>query len=62
MLSLHHVGNSSMGRQDNGTQQNENNGLKWPLTLEKLCDAYHAGKLQFFGEHQALAETKTFTD
>jgi hypothetical protein len=32
------------------------------LFLEKLSDVYHAGKLQFFGEHQALAEAKTFTD
>jgi len=32
------------------------------LFLEKLCDAYHAGKLQFFGEHRALAEATTFTD
>jgi hypothetical protein len=30
--------------------------------LEKLCDAHQAGKLQFFGEHTALAETKAFTD
>jgi hypothetical protein len=32
------------------------------LFLEKLSDAHRAGKLQFFGEHQALAETKSFTD
>jgi rubrerythrin len=32
------------------------------LFLEKLCDAHRAGKLQFFGEHQALAETKAFSD
>ena len=32
------------------------------LFLEKLSDAYHAGKLQFFGEHEALAETKIFND
>jgi len=32
------------------------------LFLEKLRDAHHAGKLQFFGEHQALAEETTFTD
>ena len=30
--------------------------------LEKLCDAHRAGKLQFFGEHQALAEVKAFAD
>jgi len=30
--------------------------------LEKLGDAHHAGQLQFFGQHVALAETKTFTD
>ena len=30
------------------------------LFLEQLCDAHHTGKLQFFGQHQALAETKTF--
>ncbi|VAW79664.1 Transposase [hydrothermal vent metagenome] len=32
------------------------------LFLEKLGDAQHAGTLQFFGEYQSLAETKTFTD
>jgi hypothetical protein len=32
------------------------------LFLEKLSDAYHAGKLQFFGQHQALAEAQAFTD
>jgi hypothetical protein len=32
------------------------------LFLEKLSDAHRAGKLQFFGEYQALAETKSFTD
>ena len=32
------------------------------LFLEQLSDAHRAGKLQFFGEHQALAETKSFTD
>jgi hypothetical protein len=32
------------------------------LFLEKLCDAHRAGKLQFFAEHHALAEAKTFTD
>ena len=32
------------------------------LFLEKLSDAYHAGKLQFFGQHQALAEAHAFTD
>ena len=32
------------------------------LFLEELCDAHRAGKLQFFGEHQVLAEAKTFTD
>jgi len=30
--------------------------------LEKLSDAYHAGQLQFFGDHQALAEARIFTD
>jgi len=30
--------------------------------LERLCDAHRAGKLQFFGEHQALAEAKAFAD
>ena len=32
------------------------------LFLEQLCAADHAGNLQFFGEHQPLAETKTFND
>jgi len=32
------------------------------LFLEKLSDAHRTGKLQYFGEHQALAETKTFAD
>ena len=32
------------------------------LFLEQLCDADQAGNLQFFGEHQALAETRTFND
>ncbi|MGB5718667.1 MAG: IS91 family transposase [Gammaproteobacteria bacterium] len=32
------------------------------LFLEQLSDAHRAGKLQFFGEHQALAETKSFSD
>jgi hypothetical protein len=32
------------------------------LFLEQLSDAHRAGKLQFFGEHQTLAETKSFTD
>jgi len=32
------------------------------LFLEKLGDAHRAGKLQFFGEHQGLAETTTFAD
>ena len=32
------------------------------LFLEKLSDAHRAGKLQFFGEHQGLADTTTFTD
>jgi hypothetical protein len=32
------------------------------LFLEKLSDAHRAGKLQFFGEYQALAETKSFSD
>ena len=31
------------------------------LFLEKLSDAHRAGKLQFFGEHQLLAETKSFS-
>jgi hypothetical protein len=30
------------------------------LFLEKLSTAYHAGKLQFFGKHQHLAETSDF--
>mgnify|MGYP001813708127 FL=1 len=30
--------------------------------LEKLRDVHQAGKLQFFGEHAALAETNTFSD
>jgi hypothetical protein len=32
------------------------------LFLAKLSEAHRTGKLQFFGEHQALAETKTFAD
>jgi hypothetical protein len=32
------------------------------LFLEKLDVAHRAGKLQFFGEHQVLAEVKTFGD
>jgi len=32
------------------------------LFLEQLADAHRAGKLQFFGEHQVLAEAKTFGD
>jgi hypothetical protein len=28
------------------------------LLLERLCDAHRAGKLRFFGEHQALTEAK----
>ena len=32
------------------------------LFLEKLSDAHRAGELQFFGEYQALAETKSFSD
>ena len=32
------------------------------LFLEKLSDAHRAGKLQFFGECRALAETKSFRD
>ena len=32
------------------------------LFLEQLSDAHRAGTLQFFGEHQALAETKSFSD
>ena len=30
------------------------------LFLETLCDAYHAGKLQFFGDHHPLVEAKRF--
>ena len=32
------------------------------LFLEQLGDAYYAGKLQFYGKHQALEEAKTFID
>jgi hypothetical protein len=32
------------------------------LFLEKLSDAHRAGTLQFFGEHEALIEAKTFAD
>jgi len=32
------------------------------LFLEKLSDAHRAGKLQFFGDHQGLADAKTFVD
>ena len=32
------------------------------LFLEQLGDAYRAGKLQFFGEHQALAEPQHFSE
>jgi hypothetical protein len=32
------------------------------LFLEKLSDAHRAGELQFFGEYQTLAETKSFSD
>jgi len=32
------------------------------LFLEKLSDAHRAGKLQFFGEHHALAKAKMFAD
>jgi predicted RNA-binding Zn-ribbon protein involved in translation (DUF1610 family) len=32
------------------------------LFLEQLSEAHRAGKLQFFGEHQRLAETKTFAN
>ena len=32
------------------------------LFLEKLSTAHGAGQLQFFGEHQALADTSTFND
>jgi hypothetical protein len=32
------------------------------LFLEKLSDAHRTGTLQFFGEHQSLAEAKTFAD
>ena len=31
------------------------------LFLDKLSEAHRAGKLEFFGEHAALAETKAFT-
>ncbi len=31
------------------------------LFLEKLSAAHHAGRLQFFGEHQALADARDFT-
>ena len=30
------------------------------LLLDKLREAHHAGKLKFFGQHQALADTKAF--
>jgi hypothetical protein len=32
------------------------------LFLEALSDAYHVGKLHFFGEYTTLAEPKAFTD
>jgi len=32
------------------------------LFLDKLGDAHRTGTLQFFGEHQVLAETKAFAD
>ena len=32
------------------------------LFLGKLCDAHQAGKLQFFGDHRELADTRTFSD
>jgi len=32
------------------------------LFLKKLGDIHRAGKLQFFGEHRALADEKMFTD
>jgi hypothetical protein len=32
------------------------------VVLEQLSDAHRVGKLQFFGDHQALAEAKTFAD
>ncbi len=32
------------------------------LFLDKLCEAHRTGKLQFFGEHEALIEAKTFAD
>ncbi len=32
------------------------------LFLEKLSQAYHAGKLQFFNKLQKIAEVKEFTD
>ena len=35
--------------------------FRW-LFLEQLSDAHRAGTLQFFGEHQSLAEAKTFAD
>ncbi len=37
-------------------------GLFRRLFLETLGDAHQAGTLRFFGEHQILAEAKTFTD
>jgi hypothetical protein len=32
------------------------------LLLEKLSSAHHAGRLQFFGAHQKLADTQAFAD
>jgi hypothetical protein len=32
------------------------------LFLEQLSDAHHAGRLQFFGAHQNLADTQAFAD
>jgi len=32
------------------------------LFLERLTDAYQAGDLKFFGDHQSLADTKAFAD
>jgi len=32
------------------------------LFLEKLSAAHHAGRLQFFGEHQSLADTQAFNE
>jgi len=32
------------------------------LLLEQLSAAHHAGRLQFFGAHQHLADTPAFAD